>query len=127
MDAYEICANGKRRKLIHIVDTVSVPISLPVSFPVSVRGLDLAEFPDEVLFEIMKKLARSCHISYVHLKCTCKMLNTIGNEMSVLLRLRCLGLPVDAEDHVHVERLMNLAIVAGNSTALFRLGLFHLL
>ena len=126
MDLYEVCPNGKRRKLIHTVATVSLPVSLPISFPVSLRGLDLSKFLDEVLFEIMKKLVRSCYVSYVHLKCTCKMLNSIGNERSVV-HLRCLGLPINAEDHVSVERLMNVAIVAGNLTSLFRLGLFHLL
>ena len=43
-----------------------------------------SDFPNNMLLEIMRRVERDSYISFVHVKSTCKLLKSIGEEVSTL-------------------------------------------
>lgn len=125
MGRSKMCGKKIRRR----ADKVAVKVSDKTSgTPSPPSPPSLIDLPNDMLLEIMKRVAHDSYTSFINAKATCKAMQAVGEEYEVLKRVNLKQLPLFIDDeYPHVGRVVNAASAAGNSRALFRLGIAHCL
>lgn len=73
----------------------------------------------------MKRFSQKSFVSFVNAKASCRLLCDIGWEKTVMTHFECSLIPLFAEENLFVEHVLNVAIVAVNTKALFQLRFMH--